>query len=273
VPGDWPWSSGDDHCIGGALPGTQELEGDPINTRTGNYDYSVTDLSIPTSAGPLVFHRWYGSRATEFYTSTLGYGWTHSLDTRLVFPDDPGGREGVVLLKAHSANLYEFTILPNGTFLPYPGMCGELTRQTEPSVKYIFTDNDQWQYVFNEQGRLTELINPQGSALHFEYENGLLVSVSDDTETRYINLTYDEDDRLLTVSDHISRTVSFGYDIETGDLLTVTDVLEQDWTYVYTGTHLLDTVLIRGYVVGRTEYDDQGAPSGSTTAKASWSSG
>jgi len=50
---------------------TQGTEGGPINTRTGGYDYSVDDLSFPTSAGPLAFRRTYTSLATDLYTDML----------------------------------------------------------------------------------------------------------------------------------------------------------------------------------------------------------
>ncbi len=44
-------------CPLSAARDSQGYAGDPINTRTGGFDYSVADLSIPTAAGPLVFQR------------------------------------------------------------------------------------------------------------------------------------------------------------------------------------------------------------------------
>ena len=100
------------------------------------------------------FRRWYSTSTSDTYTTTLGHGWTHSLDTRLVFPDDPGGRPGVVLLKAHSGNLYEFTDNGDGTYSAYPGVCGILSRQDGPPVTYRFTDNAQWSYTFDDEEKL-----------------------------------------------------------------------------------------------------------------------
>lgn len=82
-------NSGDDQCFNSAYEGTQGYEGMPINTQTGGYDYSIEDLSIATSYGPLAFRRSYSTLVTGVFTNTLGYGWTHNLDTRLVFTTQP----------------------------------------------------------------------------------------------------------------------------------------------------------------------------------------
>jgi hypothetical protein len=68
--------------------------GDPINAQTGNFSYSYVDLQLGTSAGPLQFQRAYASTATGLYTDTLGYGWSHNQDIRLLRPGDPGGQAG-----------------------------------------------------------------------------------------------------------------------------------------------------------------------------------
>jgi len=267
VPSDWPWCFSGDRCIGGALSGTQGQTGGPISTRTGSYDYSMTDISIPTPAGPLTFQRWYSSRAIDADSELLGNGWTHNLDTRLIFPGDPGGRAGVILFKAHSSNRYEFTIHTDGTYSPYPGMCGQLQRQGEG---YAFTDNSQWVYTFDAAGRLASLSDPQGAALHYEYDvEGRLQQVSDpstpsagQTPLRYLELSYDDQGRIASVADHSGRQVSFGYDIQTGDLITATDVMEQTWIYQYSDPahpHFLTEVVDPGGVtVERTEFDSQG---------------
>src|SRR5690606_23511027 len=99
----------------------------PINTSTGGLSYHSQDISIPTSAGALNFVRTYSSSAVDLYATELGYGWTHNLDSRLIFPGDPGGEAGYVLFKERTANLYRFVILDVDTFSPVPGIQGNLT--------------------------------------------------------------------------------------------------------------------------------------------------
>ena len=165
-----PWyssmSSSGDMCTGSAYQSATIFGGGPINTLTGGYDYSVTDISLPTSAGPIEFTRWYASMGIDLYADTLGYGWTQSLDSRLIFPEDPGGVEGAVLLKTHSANQYEFFINEDGTYSPYPGLCGSLVRDDGPPITYTYTDTAQRVYAFNDAGQLTSLTDPQGNAHH-----------------------------------------------------------------------------------------------------------
>lgn len=264
VPDEMVWSSScDDNCIGKAAQDTQAKKGGPINTRTGGMDYSFSDISVPTSAGPLSFERWYASLATEFYTSPLGYGWTHSLDTRLIFPDDPGGRPDVVLLKMRSANLYEFRINLDGTYTPFPAVSGSLTRNVGSPVTYTFKDAGQRVYTFDEDGRLQTRADPQGHQLHYRYNaDGRLERVSDDTGNRYLLLAYNDQGQIESVADHTGRQVSFGYDPNTGNLISATDVLGQTWRYTYEDArypHYLSKVIDpRNTIVEHTEYDDEG---------------
>lgn len=237
---------------------SQGYVGDPINTRTGGFDFSWVDLSIPTSAGPLVFQRTYASPTVGIYTDTLGYGWTHNQDTRLILPASSGVGQ-IVQFKSHSANQYAFTDNGNGTYTPAFGVTASLSYNPSTS-QYTLTISDQAVYTFDATGKLLTWIDPQGHALSYTYSSSRLSQVSTDGGARYLNFAYDSQSRLNAVSDHVGRQVSFGYDLTTGDLITATDVLNQTWTYVYTGTtHLLWKVIDpRGITAVRTEYDDQG---------------
>ncbi|MEW5719757.1 MAG: DUF6531 domain-containing protein, partial [Chloroflexota bacterium] len=95
--------------------------GKPINTLTGGEDYTVVDLSFPALGGQMVFQRSYSSLATDVFTKTLGYGWTHNHDTRLILPTDPGGVAGEIHFKPHSNNELIFYINGDGTYTPYVG--------------------------------------------------------------------------------------------------------------------------------------------------------
>jgi RHS repeat-associated protein len=234
---------------------TQGGAGDPINTRTGEFSFSVGDLAIPTDAGPLVFQRSYASLTTALYTAPLGFGWTHNHDTRLLFDGDPGGQTGKVTFKAHSANLYRFTDNGDGTFTPLPGVLASLTFN---GSTYTLVNSAQAEYTFNASGGLLTWADPQGNTLHYSYDvNGNLTHVADSGDAHYFDFAYDSQDRLTTVSDHAGRSVSFGYDAA-GDLTTAVDVLGQTWTYVYDANHHLTEMTDPRGVTARTEYDAQG---------------
>lgn len=232
--------------------------GEPINTHTGGYEETVTDLSVPTSSRELSFQRSYSSEATAQFTGLLGYGWTHNHDTRLIFPGDPGGQPGYILFHAHSANVYQFIPEPGGGARASPGVLASLTRDDGPPVTYTLVDSTQTVYTFNESGRILTWSDPQGHAWTYTYNAGLLDRVTDETGQRYLDFSYGGQNLIQSVADHTGRDVTFGYDAN-GDLTTVTDVLDQTWTYVYDSAHRLRQALDpESHQVVRTEYDAQG---------------
>ena len=169
---------------------------DPINTYTGGFDYSIVDLSLPTIAGDLVFQHTYSSLATEYYTTTMGYGWTHNHDTRLIFPDDPLGEEDTVWFKAHTTNQYKFLDNGDGTYDAYPGVLAELS---EDGDDYQVTDPAQNVYLFDEYGFLTEWQTPEVFTYTYAYSatNGLLETVYGPTHSsqnpQYLAFDYTND--------------------------------------------------------------------------------
>ena len=246
-----------DECMIEAL--TQNYEEGPINTRTGAYDYSVEDISIQTSAGPLSFRRTYASFGTDLYTDVLGYGWTHNHESRLYFPDDPEGKEGVILFKAGTSNRYEFIDNGDGTYTTAPGVCGELTLDDGPPIRYTVTDNAQNTYVFDENGVLLSRSDSEEHTWTYSYwPEGWLEQITDDTGLRYLFFEYDTQGRLEYVEDHTFRTMGFNYD-PNGDLVSSMDLLGELWSYTYDVDHNLTEIIDpRGITVERTEFDAEG---------------
>ena len=252
----------EDNCFSAVYRNTQAFVVKPINTRTGSLDYSFEDINIQTVAGELSFQRDYASEATGAYTQTLGFGWTHSLDSRLIFPGDPGGQAGMVLFKAHTVNTYNFIVNQDETFSAYPGLCATLTRQSGPPVTYLITDQAQGAYIFDEQGKLLQYKDPQGHSLIYTYDagTGWLSQVADGSGSRYLRLTYDPTGQITSVTDHTNRQVTFTY--TNGNLASATNTLSQTWTYQYEDPldphHLTEVIDPGGNTNERTEYDAQG---------------
>ncbi len=127
--------------------------GGPINTRTGNYGYETTDLSIPTLGQPLRFERSYHSLATltdtVVYSRPLGYGWTHNYDINLTFEDGPYGEPDTAILKAPHGSRMRFSEVSTGTYEAYPGVWAEMTRQgSSAPYRYVITAANQTVYTF-----------------------------------------------------------------------------------------------------------------------------
>ena len=243
-------------CIQSKAANTQGGFGRPINTRTGGLFYQTEDMSVPTSGSPLIFNRTYSSLATDLYASTLGYGWTHSLESSLIFPDDPGGEAGYVLVKLHSANQYQFIINANGSYRPAPGISGALVHSSEV---YTLTLPDQSVYTFDADGQLQTWADAEGHTWTYSYDvNDRLEEVNADSGTRYLSISYDAQGRIVAVADHTERSIVFAYDTN-GDLVSMTDAGDEEWEYEYDAAHRLTRVLDPlGNTMERTEYDEQG---------------
>ena len=225
-----------------ACPISQYLAGDPINTHSGTFDYSLVDLSISTSAGPLALERFYSSQLSGQSGGPLGPGWTHNQDTYLTFGTSSTGTLTDVFFKAETANLYRFRANADGTFTPYPGVFASLTEDPGPPVSYTLVDSRQNTYQFDDQGRVLTWTNSTAQSFTYSYDaSGRLAQVDGPSGLRQLTLTYDAQARISQVSDQAGRQVSFGYDVA-GNLSSSTDVLGQTWTYAYDSFHHLTQV-------------------------------
>ena len=76
-----------------AVQVVQGSGGDPINTRTGNFDYSVVDISVQTEGDPISFARHYSSLGSGLIENNLGVGWSHNDLVQLILPGSPSGED------------------------------------------------------------------------------------------------------------------------------------------------------------------------------------
>lgn len=234
--------------------------GGPIDTLSGNYTYQKSDEAIPVLGGSLEFKRSYSADTRSLFTRTLGYGWTHNQEIRLIFPTDPGGVAGQVQLQAPGGSQLPFFDLGNGQYQAYPGVTAQMSLITATGgiTTYVVTATNQTVYTFNAAGLVTQTVDPMGNVISYTYYvSGPLQSVQ--SYGRSLQFTYDTQNRLKQVTDPISRSTQFGYNAN-GDLAIVTDTRGLTWTYQYSGTtHLLSQIVDPNQkTVERTEYDGQG---------------
>jgi RHS repeat-associated protein len=225
--------SGDSReCAINGCSNAQAIAGDPIDTRTGNFDYSLVDLSLQTVAGPLTFQRSYASLATDtnLYPTDMGPGWTHNQDSRLIIDS------GVIWFKGQTLNQYQFTINANPpSYTPYPGVLASLSFDSSNST-YTLIASDQSKYTFDSSGQMVSWKNELDYGFSYSYSNNKLYRVTELKSGRYLQVNY-QSGHLSSVNDSANppRTVSFGYN-GNGDLTSLTDVRGKTWTYGYDGT-------------------------------------
>jgi RHS repeat-associated protein len=226
--------------------------GDPINVLTGNFNYSYTDLSLQTIAGPLSLQRSYASQATDTasHPTDMSPGWIHNQDVRLLFEDD------TVWFKGHTLNQYRFDVIGDHLYDPYNGVLAELVYS---DGQYLLTTPSQSIYVFSEDGRFLSWTNERGYGFLYSYAGARLDRVTEPVSGRYLQFNYLAG-ALQSVTDSANRQVSYIYD-GNGNLTGVTDVRGNTWGYAYNSDHQIITVLAPGAppeVLLVIDYDDEG---------------
>jgi RHS repeat-associated protein len=201
---------------------------DPVNTATGGFVHTRTDLSLPATGVPFTFTRTYNSPDT--LSGPLGPGWTHAYATSLIVKTS-----GDVTLRGPDGQQVEYVKQPDGS---YKGASGALATLTKPGSTYELVTNDQVKHVFDSAGRMTSMRDRNDQGLTFGYDgNGRLTTITD-SANRTITLTYDAANRLTQVSVPDGRSVGYAY--TNGRLTSVTDVTNRVWTYTYDQYGLLE---------------------------------
>ncbi|MBF6612094.1 MAG: RHS repeat protein, partial [Chloroflexi bacterium] len=240
TPQDYEYNGG-----GTGVEGTDPCGcgGDPVNTATGDFFHSFTDLSVPGRSLPLLFNRTYNS-ATSSQSGPLGYGWNHSYNWYI--DQDPSNNDYLV----HEGN---GSIVPFGPDLTPPNRV-EATL-TNSGGTYNFTPiHGQTHYYFQPVGtpsvlKLSQIVDRNNYTTTLSYDaSGRLQTVTDPTLPTGRTLTFHYDPTRTTLLTSVTddtggQAVSFQYYTGSDDLHIVTDVAGHQSTFAYySGTHLLQTM-------------------------------
>lgn len=200
---------------------------DPVNTASGNFYHSESDLSFPETVGPdFSFVRSYNS--VQDLAGTLGLGWSSSWSDSLELLAN-----GDVNFRSADGARFHYTLQSGGSYLGDPGVTARLATI---SGGYEITRLDQVKLDFNSSGQLTSIKDRNGQGLTFSYTSGKL-STATDSISRTMSFTYTSG--LLTgASTSDGRSVSYTYNAN-NQLATVTDVRGKVWTFTYDNNGLL----------------------------------
>ncbi len=220
---------------------------DPVNTSTGNYAFQRRDLSVPGIGLPFVLERGYNSQ--DIAAGPLGYGWTHSLASRLASNADNSAT-------VRWGDGKTETWVPDGAggYRPPVGVFDNLVQNGDGT--YAVVKKSRTVYRFDAAGRLSGISDRNGNAVTLTY-SGSNLSLVTDTAGRQVTFAYDGSNRITTVTDPIGRTVQYAYDVA-GDLVSSTDPAGHVTTYAYDFSHQLLTVVDpRGNTIVSNTYDSQ----------------
>lgn len=152
-----------------ALDKTVAHTPDPVNTISGNFYHSNTDISILGKGIPLEFTRYYNSMGST--SGPLGYHWTDNYSFSLTADSD-----GSITLRYPAGNTAFFP-LSNGVFQSPPGDNNTLVKNGDGT--YTLTTKSQVIYTFLADGVLTSIADRNNNTTTLSYANGLLSSVTD----------------------------------------------------------------------------------------------
>ncbi len=211
-------------------------EAEPVNTATGNYFRSETDVRLYGELGvQFALTRTYNS--ADPTVGTLGPGWTHNLNLSLLI-----AANGDVSFRDGGGAQLDYVKQPNGSFVGAPGVLSQLVSVTGG---YELTRKDQVVYAFNTSGRLSSIKDRNGKGLTFAYDGSSRLSAVTDAASRQVAFAYNGGGQLSSVTLPDSRHVDYGYTTTTGvtRLTSVTDARGKVWSYVYESHGLLEKVI------------------------------
>jgi RHS repeat-associated protein len=234
------------------LPCRQTCEGDPVNTATGEFYESTTDLTIPGRGPGLNLTRTYSAFAAQAeVASPLGRGWAFPYDMALAI--DPETGDATVVNGNGSHTL--FTATSKGFNAP-PRVLATLVENEDGT--YSYTVKARTIYKFDSAGKLISIADLNGDETTFSYNEAGRLQAATDEASRTFTFRYDEAGLLESVEDSTGRSVGYDYN-GSGELTEVTNVRGGHERFTYNGEgELLTREGARGTVVLTNTYDASG---------------
>ena len=127
----------------------------------------------------------------------------------------------------------EFIKMPDGTFVPPPGVNMTLIKHVNNT--YTLTKRHGDSLVFDATGKLATITNTSGSSKVFNYNGDHLNNVTDAFGR---TLTYTWTGNVISSIGDGTRTISFGYN--SGNMTSCIDPEGKTWTYHYDADHRMD---------------------------------
>jgi len=222
-----------------SMKGCQCNNGDPVNTATGEFYETGTDLGVP-GVGPSVSVERTYSTLSAAVNGPFGYGTTSNFNSSLVIDTagdstDPLPRQ-VHVVQENGATV-PFTEASGGTYPADPWVLATLTHSATTG-NWTFTRDKKQVFVFDSNGALISTSDLHGNTVTYGYTSGHVTSITG-SGGREVDLTWTSG-RVSAIADSAGRAVSYGYN-GAGNL-TVVDAADNGiWSYTYDSSHRMLT--------------------------------
>jgi RHS repeat-associated protein len=233
---------------------------EPVNTATGNYYSSTTDIVVPGKGLSFSFTRSYNSKDT--YNGPMAYGWTHSYNIYLT--EDTS--TGAVKIKQGDGHEDFYTPTSGGNYAPQTlGLFNALRKNGDGS--FTLTFKNQTQYGFSAAGKLVTIVDRNGNTQTLAYDSGGKLSSVTDTSGRAFTFGYDANNRIISLTGPLNRVLRYAYDAS-GNLISFQDAANAVTQYAYDASHCTTSATDpRGKVFLQNTYDAQGRVVTQTNAR------
>ncbi|MHB8706381.1 MAG: RHS repeat-associated core domain-containing protein [Coriobacteriia bacterium] len=208
------------------------IYGEPVNTSTGNFYYSASDLEVPGVGPAIAAGRTYNHQ-DALNRGALGYGWTLDCDSFVQSQEDSSA-----LVVYPGGSRKTFTPDGNGGFVAPPGTLEKLTARTGGGYTLTFTDGSS--NAYSASGFLQSVTDRYGNAVAYTRNASGAITRIAGSAGRYIDFTY-TGDLLTRVTDNAGRYVTFAYSAA-ANLTGVTDTGGKTTTYGYDSSHRVTSV-------------------------------
>ncbi len=212
---------------------------DPVDISSGTFEFSHTDLVIPTAGIPLVIKRTYNSLEPI-------RGWQFNLINTMDISDINnikvswnGGESKDTFIKANEGwvSLYSTDTL------------------TTEAGAYVITKSSGNKYKFDTDGKLIAITDKQDLGLIFEY-SGSDITIKDNFGNVLATVMRDSSDQITSITDNAGNSITYAYDEE--NMISYTNRNGDVESYEYTGDLLVKVIGADGNAYVTNTYDAQG---------------
>lgn len=236
--------------MSGCVPCSQKQAVDPVNTATGTFWETTTDLAVAGRGPALAWTRNY-SAALAAADGPLGYGWRlgYGMGTRT----DPS--TGAVTVTEENGSEVVFTPNGSGGYTAASNVLADLTVPAGGGLRLVRRQG-RAAFLFDTAGRLVSVSDRNGETTTLAYDGTEHLATVTDPAGRAVTVTW-TGTHVTGLQDVAGRTVGYSYSAA-GDLTGTVSVTGKSTSYTYDGAHRLLTVTDPRGGVTTNVYDTSG---------------
>lgn len=223
--------------------------GDPVNSATGAFTFSMRDLVLKGRASTIAIERTYNSRSS--YLGPFGKGWHFNYDIWIDTSVD-------TLWEVHHGDGHSTYHIPypaGETRSLYAGMVDSLSYTYTGALllKYRFHNGTVYHFTnLGTKALLTSIVDRNGNTMAFSYQDGMLSDMTVPGGRQFI-FSYNDQRRYTSISDKTGRAVHFYYSSD-GIHLDSTTIGNSTTRFKYDSYGLTEVIDPRGNRVLKNTY-------------------